>query len=339
MEPLHIGLEPDPELGITDFDASTLFREGLRLHEAEKWSEALMFYDRLLHDFPQSSYVSSAAYNAGKCLELLDRPQEAIDRYRMVTDGMPKSKDWVDAMFSLAGALENLNEHSKAASTLERLLSAESINASDRMDAKVLLGEAQMNFGELLRAERTFHDALRFFRKHEKDEYLDPAPAARGEFRLAELATGRFLAAPLRLPETRMKEDLENKARLLLLAQAGYLRTMRWGDPDWATAAGYRVGKLYLDLHEAMEKSAAPEDLSDEEVAIYRELLRKRLAVLLRKALKVFEMTLELAERTRSDNSWTRAARQELERVEKLVLSQQDSETAEIVRTKPSPQD
>ncbi len=324
MEPLHIGLKPDPELGLTDFDASALFHEGLRLHEAEKFSDALKFYDRILSDFPKSRYVSAAAFNAGRCLELLHRDREAIERYRMVTENMPRSKDWVDAMFRLAGVYQELDENSRAISVLNRLLSRQSLTASDRMDAMVLLGESLMNHGDLLLAERKFHDALRFFRKHEKEEYLDPSPAARSEFRLAELATGRFQAAPLRLPEERMKKDLENKARLLLLAQAGYLRTMRWGDADWATAAGYRIGKLYLDLHEAMEKSPAPEDLSDEEVAVYRDLLKERLAVLLRKALKVFEMTLELAERTRSDNSWTRAARQEMERVENLVLGRQE---------------
>jgi tetratricopeptide (TPR) repeat protein len=324
MEPLHLGLQADAELGLTDFDAATLFHEGLRLHEAEDFERALKFYDRILSEFPESRYVSSAAFNAGRCLDILGRSAEAIARYLRIADGMPKSKDWVDAMFRLAEAYTGLDRQAAAIESLKRLLAKPDLNASDRVDASVLLGEAHKASGELLRAEHTLRRALKLFRTHEKEEYLDPAPAARAEFRLAELATGRYEAAPLRLPEDRMRDDLEAKARMLLSAQSGYLRTMRWGNPEWATASGYRIGKLYLDLHKAMEGSAVPEDFSAEEVEVYRDVLRKRLVVLLRKALKVFAMTLQLAERTRSDNAWTRAARQEMERVEALVLSLQE---------------
>ncbi len=322
MEPLHIGLEPDPELGLTDFDAASLFHEGLRLHEAERYGEALKFFERILSQFPDSRYRSAAAFNAGRCLDLLGRGAEAAERYRLVVDGMPGSKDWFDAAFRLAMGLASLGHHDGAALVLVKVLDRPDLSPADRMDALVLLGEAEVARGELLAGERTFRQALRHFRANEREAYLDPGPAAEAEFRLAELAAGRFLAAPLRLPEAQMQTDLEAKAQLLLAAQAGFLRTMRWGDPEWATAAGYRIGKLYIDLHAAMEAAPTPDDLSAEEVQVYRGLLRERLAVLLRKALKVFEMTLGLAERTRSDNAWTRAARAEMERVEKQVLSQ-----------------
>jgi len=322
MEPMHIGLQPDPELGLTDFDAASLFHEGLRLHEAERYADALKFFERILSQFPRSRYRSAAAFNAGRCLDFLGRGGEALARYRLVVDEMPRSKDWFDAAFRLAMDLSALDRHAGAAAVLERVLAREDLGPSDRMDALVLLGEARMARGELLAAEGTFRDALRHFRATAREAYLDPAPAAQAEFRLAELAAGRFEAAPLRLPEARMQADLVTKAQRLLTAQAGFLRTMRWGDPEWATAAGYRIGKLYLDLYAAMEAAPAPTDLSAEETEVYRDLLRKRLAVLLRKALKVFEMTLSLAERTRSDNAWTKAARAEMERVEKLVLSQ-----------------
>lgn len=322
MEPLHIGLEPDPQLGLTDFDAATLFHEGLRLHEAERHEQALVFYERLLSDFDTSRYRSAAAFNAGRCLELLDRAEEAAARYRLIADQMERSKDWIDAMFRLAAVLSGLQRPGEAQQVLERLLASGRLGIPDQMDASVLLGEAWRDSGELLRAEHTFRQALRLFRAHGREEYLDPAPAARAEFRLAELATGRFEAAPLRLPEATMQADLEAKAQLLLSAQGAYLRTMRWGDPEWATASGYRIGKLYLDLYAALDTAPMPEDLGPDEVGIYRELLRQRLGVLLRKALKVFELTLQLAERTRADNAWTRAARTEMERVEQQVLGQ-----------------
>ena len=321
MEPLHIGIKPDPELGLVDFDAVTLYQEGLRFHESGRCDRAVAFYDRLREEFPSSRYFSAAAFNAGRCLEELDRNDEAILRYQVITRGLEKSKDWVDAGFRESMCLASLEKFPEAAELLEKLVNRDDLSVSDRIDALVLKGEALKKMGELVKAESTFRRALRIYRQRGKDEYLDPVPAARAEFRLSELTEERFQAAPLRLPEEQMQADLEAKAVLLLSAQGGYLRTIRYGDPEWATAAGYRIGNLYLHLHQAMEQAPVPDDLSEEEVKIYKNVLRKRTAVLLRKALKVFQMTVELAERTFVQNRYTQAARQQMEFVESQVLS------------------
>lgn len=326
MDPLHLGLQPDAELGLTDFDAATLFREGLRLQEAEQTPRALLFYDRLISEFPRSRFSSAAAFNAGRCLEVLGQEAEALRRYQLITEGMPRSKDWADAMFRSIQVLQGQPDHPRAVEYADRLLARQALSVSDRIDALVLKGESLKALGQSFEAEKSLRAALRIFREHERDEYLDPAPAARAEFRMAEMLAERFTRAPLRLPEERMRQDLEAKAQLLLSAQSGFLRCMRFGDPDWATAAGYRIARLYLDLHAAMDQAPVPQDLSPAEVQVYRDMLRKRLAVLLRKALKVFEMTLQLAERTRSDNDWTRATRKEMEQVKVQVLQELERE-------------
>jgi tetratricopeptide (TPR) repeat protein len=324
MEPLHIGVKPDRELGLVDFDAITLYQEGLRLHESGRCDRAVAFYDRLIEEFSSSRYFSAAAFNAGRCLEELDRTEEAVLRYRVITRGLEKSKDWVDAGFRESRCLSSLGKHPEASELLERLVNREDLTVSDRIDALVLKGEALKQMCELIKAETAFRRALRIYRKRERDEYLDPVPAARAEFRLSEMTEERFLAAPLRLPEEQMNADLGAKAALLLLAQGGYLRTIRYGDPDWATAAGYRIGNLYLHLHKAMEQALVPNDLSEDEARIYKDLLRKRTAVLLRKALKVFQMTVNLAERTRIKNRWTQAASRQIAFVKNQVLSLYD---------------
>ncbi|HUU03524.1 MAG TPA: hypothetical protein VM425_18960 [Myxococcota bacterium] len=321
LDPLHIGLRPDRELGLTDFDAATLFGEGVRLQQAGDCKGALPFYDRIISEFPESRYLSAAAFDSGRCYEDLGNNAVAVERYALITAKLAASKDWVDAAFRQSACLDRLSRYRESAGLLARLLDRRELATSDRIDAMVLRGEALVELGELNSAESAFHGALRIFKQRAHDEYLDPAPAARTEFRLARLAEQRFDHAPLRLPEEQMQTDLEAKAELLLDAQAGYLRTIRYGDPEWASAAGFRIGTLYLHLHLAMEQAPSPADLSEEEIAVYKEMLKRKTAVLLRKALKVFEMMMELAERTRSDNEWTRAAREEMKRVEARVLT------------------
>ncbi|MBW1808098.1 MAG: hypothetical protein JRJ87_07855 [Deltaproteobacteria bacterium] len=321
LDPLHIGIKPDKELGLIDFDAATLFKEGVRLQQAGQSDRAFLFFERIITEFNSSRYLSAAAFNAGNSLEDLERVSEAVERYRIITRKLSESKDWLDAAFRESMCLARLEKHAAAVELLKRLLDRKDLSVSDRIDALVLLGEALKAEGELIKAESKLRAALRLYRAREREEFLDPAPAARAEYRLSEMAEKRFIDAPLRLPEEQMRLDLEAKATRLLEAQAGFLRTIRYGNPEWASAAGYQVGTLYLHLHQAMQQAPVPDDLDPQEIEVYKDLLKERTAVLLRKALKVFEMTLELAERTMSDNHWTKAAREEMSRVESRVLS------------------
>jgi tetratricopeptide (TPR) repeat protein len=337
MEPLHILSQPDQELGLSVFDAAVLFQEGLRLQEAAEYDQALRYYERLLHDFGDSRYYSAAAFNAGRCYEEKGEFEKAIGRYQLILDGLPHSKDWVNAAFRSGGCFILLERHAEAAALYARLLTQSDLATADRIDAQVARGEELVAASDLIEAEKAFRAALHLYREHERDEYLDPAPAARAEFNLADLLTRTFQLAPLRLPDDQIERDLEAKALALLEAQNGYLRSMRLGDPTWATASGYRIGRLYVDFYNALDNAPVPPDLTDEEVTTYRQLLRQRLGVLLRKALKVFEMTLQIAERTHVDNQWIAAARQEMTLIEEQVLSLlKEAEQSSTNGTEPS---
>lgn len=319
LEPTVLLGKPDAELGLGELDAQALLKEGLSLQAAGKFAEAVVYLRRLLAEFPGSRYLPSAAFNLGRSLEELGRPAEAVEAYRRITRDQPGSRDFWDAAFREVGCLGHLGRIEEAVALLERVLQRSDTSVDDRVDAWVQRGEwlRGRDPGE---AERSLRAALRLYRENERKEYLDPALAARAEFRLAELAEKGFQLAPLRLPEEVLESDLEEKARRLLEAQAGFLRSMRHGDAEWAIAAGFRIGRLYVDLHRALEAVPVPEDLSGEEAGVYRDLLRRRLLVLLRKAVRVFEMTVQLSERTRLDTEWTRQARAEMARIEREVL-------------------
>ena len=44
---------------------------------------------------------------------------------------------------------------------------------------------------------------------------------------------------------------MEEKARLLLVAQRQYIETIKLGNPQWASASGYQVGSLYEEFYDA----------------------------------------------------------------------------------------
>ena len=94
-----------------------------------------------------------------------------------------------------------------------------------------------------------------------------------------------------------LSQTLEFKAELLLSAQGHYLRAIKVGNGYWATAAGERIGSLYEVLHKQMMESPAPKELTAEEGEVYRQEVRRRIRILLTKAIGVYESTVATAER------------------------------------------
>jgi hypothetical protein len=116
--------------------------------------------------------------------------------------------------------------------------------------------------------------------------------------------------------------QLEEKCQRLLRAQYAYLRTIREGHPGWASAAGYNVGKMYEELHESMISLPTPNDLTAEQGEIYRELVRKKVFILLEKAEKTYSQTAEMVTRTGADSEWGEKTRQSLARIRARIADE-----------------
>src|SRR5438477_8507915 len=67
LEPLRIEVVPDAQGKLTTIatDARTLFDDGNDLLMQRQYDQALADYERLVADFPGSSLLSAALYNAG----------------------------------------------------------------------------------------------------------------------------------------------------------------------------------------------------------------------------------------------------------------------------------
>ena len=321
LEPLFVGAEKDAELGLSVYDARTLLEGGLERQRAGDLKQAVIFFQRLRERFPESEHLPAALFNLGACLEELGRREGAAECWRSIFDNYPHAPQWLPAAFRLGRLLAELGRAEEAVSVLDRYLARPELGVDDWLWGLLERARAHLLMENQWEAESDLRRLLALYKQHERQEYLDPAPAAEAEFMLARLADERFRRAPLRLPEEQMQQDLEQKAELLLEAQAAYLRVVRLGDAYWATEAGYRIGGLYLELHRAMAEAPLPEDLSAEEACTYRRLLAERTAVLLRKALHVLEQTVELAQRSGVRSQTVAVARQEIERIEQQALA------------------
>jgi hypothetical protein len=126
-------------------------------------------------------------------------------------------------------------------------------------------------------------------------------------------------------PDTTEQEQravLVRRAELLLEAQREYFNTMRFTNAHWAAAAGHRLGAMYDSLWHAIMAAPVPATLSAAAKDVYPQELAKLIKPLLRHAVRYWELTLMMVERTGVQTDWAKQTRADLERTRALLLSQ-----------------
>lgn len=323
MEPLRIeAVRTSTGTKVEAYDAAILFEQAGAHAEAKRFREAVTAYDRLVAVFPSSRYVVASLYNAGLALERERDFVASIERYRRIVDEHAQSSDVPDALFRMGGCQAELGRWADSAATFARLLGHGDLALGDRIEAMARRGLAQFQLKDIRAAERTFRDAIAYYREHETQERLESDFfLAMCQFYLGEVAHEDFRALPLRLPQRQLEQDLEAKAEQLLTTQARYVDTARIRNAAWATAAGYQMATLYKEFYDALLDAPLPDALKhDQEMRqIYFEELKKKIEPLLRKAIHAHELTQGVAERSGVDNEWVRKSSIQLEQLRALL--------------------
>jgi len=272
--------------------------------------------------------VPSARYKAGLAFLRQEKWEQALERFSPVADPRAAPGDALEAAFRSAEALYHLDRFADAGLLLHTLSRRGDLPLSRQLEARVQEGVCLVESGRRQEAETLLREAVeRYEGLGDRSEVNDYFPA-QAQFFLGELYRLGYQEVVLEGAKgvDALAEDLEHKAQLLLSAQGHYLRAIRIGNGYWATAAGQRIGNLYEDLYEHILASSPPPELNPEEADLYRDELRKRVRVLITKAITVYEQTLEAAERVGSSGPFIESTRQSLEKMKRRLID--DAEAA-----------
>jgi hypothetical protein len=310
------------DLALAGLDDAALLAVGRNAVLDNDDSAALEAFGRLL-EVPASALRGPAAFEAGLLLARRARFDEARTWFsRAVALFGADSSEGLDARFRLADAAYFDGDRPTATAMLQALATHPSLTEGRRLEATVKAAVCLAESDRMDDAEAMFRDAVVRLSELPAQSRSDGALEGRARFQLAELLRRRFEAAPI-TPESAGYEplvaQLEAKCRLLLEAQDLYLRCIRLGHPEWATAAGYRIGALYGSLHDQLVAARSPSSLSDEEASVYREELASRLSVLVDKAAATWEKTIATADRVGATNALVEQARSDLARLRTSV--------------------
>jgi TolA-binding protein len=325
MEPIKITAVKGPDgVHIESFDAAELFEQGGAALSEKRFDDAIAAYDRLLKEFNDSRYIKAALYNCGLAYQGKKDWPGAIARFKVLIDQYGATPDAKDAQFQLGASYAEQENWPASAEVFAQILQRADLTADDKIEALGRRGFAQFRLKDLDTAERTFSSALAYFHQIEVEERLQTDfYLGLCRYHLGQIPHERFRAAPLRLPEERMRTDMEDKARLLLAAQRQYIDTIKMGNPQWASASGFQVASLYEEFYDAFMAAPVPPELlgakNDEKREVYFEELRKKIRVLLEKSLRWNEQNLLMMERFGVQNEWRDKTKLAYAKLQKLL--------------------
>ena len=332
------------ELELVGMDEAQLFDCGTRAFTASDPPRAARCFDRLVGLFPDSQNWVSALYNAALAQEKMQAWPAALERWERYlarfAKGTPAAADEVDASFHAAFCEHEQGLLDAAGARLHALSEREGLLQSRRGEAMAQEAVCRIEAAGLARSarsqdptklagrgegERLLRAALALYEKAGPDGEADPGLLAQAEFWIGEVYRSYFQEValdPASMAEKGLAEALETKAQFLLSAQGHYLRAIRKGDGEWATASGFRIGELYEELHRQMVAARVPADLTAEQARVYREELKQKVRVLLDKAMKVYEQTLATAQRVNARSAYVEKTSEALGRMRTLLLEE-----------------
>ncbi len=313
------------DLELTNLNDEELFALGTSEYAAKSYDRAALCFTRLADLFPKSPHHDEAMYNAGLAYERLERFADALERFKPLMDPEKGKGDALDAAFRAAECYYHLDDYAPAIAILNAVAEREDVGTQERLQAKVQKGVCLLESGDPDAAERSLRDALNYYGQRKETEAFDDYLPGQAQFFLGEVYRGFFDKVDLdpEKGEDKLGKDLEYKCEMLLSAQGHYLRAIRIGHAQWATAAGFRVGEMYETLYDAMLHAKIPPGFDEEQTRIYREELRKKVKVLVTKAMGIYERTLAAAERIGADNPFVERTRQSLDRMRQILLEEE----------------
>lgn len=347
---------PREEIALADLTAEQLFDGGTKAFQAGEWKKAALHFDRFVGLHRESEDWASALWNAALAHERLGEWPLALERWERTLARFAALEgqggklagntpgDQADASFHAALCEHEQGRLEASAARLHALAQRPGLSLARQGEAiaqeavcrieraaEIRALAAGGAADEALRAgangradgERLLRQAIGLYEKAGVDGEADPALLAQAEFWIGEIYRSYFEELPLdpkAMAEKALTDALESKAQFLLSAQGHYLRAIRKGDGEWATASGFRIGELYESFHVQLTHAPVPPGLDAEQAQVYRQELRKKIRVLLDKAMKVYEQTLATAQRVNAKSAYVDKTAEAVARMKALLL-------------------
>jgi len=275
-----------------------------RLAEFELAAKTYLDYYRL---YPESEQAMHALFNAALLYEAMGNRTQAIKLYGDYVrrySGQPDAPLIEAKRCRMIGELQMYDEYSRCLNGYIRSFKGR----GEMIWAYVELAKLAEKLGRTRDAEKRYAQAVAVYRASRKQGIPISAgeikSAAEAAFALAEPKYRRYEAIQFTLPQSKMKRQIERKAKLWKELTQSYQDIVRMGDLEWGIAALYRLGMINKLFADALFNAPVPPGMTKEEEDAYRFVLEEQAFPIEDRAVKAFKACVQKAQEKRFWNRW-----------------------------------
>jgi TolA-binding protein len=305
----------DPEL--EHVATADLFREATDAAKSGQTEHAIGVYRRIVAEFPDSKYSPAALFDIAAILDGRNDYAGTIGTLRELVKAYPAARESIEGHLYIAALQADHDQHADAVATCDAVLARSGLTYADRIEAQARKGFSLLELKRYPDADTALAGAIADW--HQMSHLDDPYYIAMAFYYRGEVAHRQFSDAPARLPDDQLVADLEHKRVLAVAAYDRWKEALGFRHAYWATASGYQMSQIFVELWEATVKAPYPHRIDAQTRAHYVAEVHERVREHLEKALEGHRMNVELAKAFGVETAWSRASAQRATQVLELL--------------------
>jgi TolA-binding protein len=273
-------------------------------------------YEKVYELFPKSDVGADSLFNAGVLRQALGQNKRAIAHYETYAKRFRRSKDDAEEVAFRVGAVyEDAGQHGRAERAFDDYLRRYR-NGKFAVEAQTRAGRAAFKLGKIGRAQKKLRAALARYKRLTGEASTKNARfAAEARYLLGEVLFKQVTAISLDVPPRRVERALARRDKLMEKALNVYIDVIELNDPQWATAALYRIGAITEELVTTIRNTPPPKNLDEQEQEMYRNIVDNYVIDIEEKAIERFQSGYEQALELKVYNEYTKKIREALGRL------------------------
>jgi len=308
---------PGGDTELTSVASADLFKQANEAAKAGRPRDAIATYRQLVAEFPDSQYAAVALFDIAAVYDAQGDLTATLTALAELVASYPAARESVDGHLYMAALQADHQRWQDAAATLDAVLARTNLTFADRIEAFARQGYVELERHRYDQADVALAAAIAEWRKAPRID--DPYYIAMAFYYRGELVHRRFAEAPVRDGDDEMVADLEAKRALAGVAYDRWRESLGFKQAYWATASGYQMSQIFVELWEAHVKAPYPRRIELATRPAYVADVHTRVREDLQKALEGHRMNVELAKAYGVDTQWSKGSEQQATAIMELL--------------------
>jgi tetratricopeptide (TPR) repeat protein len=308
---------PGGEPELTSVASAYLFKHANEAAKAGRPRDATATYRQLVAEFPGSQFAPVALFDIAALYDAQGDLAATLAALAELVAKYPGTRESIDGHLYIAALEADHAQWAEAAATLAAVLARTDLTFADRIEAFARKGYVEIARGQLDAAEDSLSAAVDEWRAAPRID--DPYYIAMAHYYRGELMHRRFAVAQVRHGDDEMVADLAAKRALAAKAYDRWREALRFHQAHWATAAGYQMSQIFVELWEAHIKAPYPRRIEVGSRPTYVADVHVRVRKDLEKALEGHRMNVELARAFGIATPWSEGSERQAAAIMELL--------------------